>query len=174
MTEAWPTRACRDVDPEMFFPPDRMRGPARARYVRAAQTICADCPVRGECLTYARDNDIHYGVWGGVDMTLSSAAGNSQPYTGRCKGTCGRMVATPAAMQPGYVPVHAHGMCVSCCSRARRRGTASRGTREQIRARHEEIVRQHRKGIPAAAIATNVGCTPRHVKRILDQQKATP
>ena len=51
--------ACRDKDPGIFFPEDRA-GTA------AAIAICATCPVRLECLEYAIEADIRYGVWGGM------------------------------------------------------------------------------------------------------------
>jgi WhiB family redox-sensing transcriptional regulator len=33
---------------------------------RNAKRICARCPVRGECLAYAMDGGIDYGIWGGL------------------------------------------------------------------------------------------------------------
>lgn len=32
----------------------------------AAQEICAGCPVRIRCLEYALENEVEWGVWGGV------------------------------------------------------------------------------------------------------------
>ena len=57
---------CLDVDPETFFPP---AGKANAR---AAKRICADCPVRLQCLRDAleaegnADTRNRYGVFGGL------------------------------------------------------------------------------------------------------------
>ncbi|SBW27339.1 transcription factor WhiB [Candidatus Protofrankia californiensis] len=45
-------RPCWDVDPELFFPPDG-DGPAVARQVARARTVCAACPVRAACLAVA-------------------------------------------------------------------------------------------------------------------------
>jgi WhiB family redox-sensing transcriptional regulator len=33
--------------------------------VDAARQICAECPVKAECLEYALENRIDHGVWGG-------------------------------------------------------------------------------------------------------------
>jgi WhiB family transcriptional regulator, redox-sensing transcriptional regulator len=56
---AWMIRGrCRAVDPALFFPSDGIG-------VEIAQRVCADCPVRAECLEYALANRIEHGVWGG-------------------------------------------------------------------------------------------------------------
>lgn len=56
--------ACRDEDPELFFPVTEM-GPG-ARQVTEAKSVCARCPVRGDCLDYAVDNALDHGVFGGL------------------------------------------------------------------------------------------------------------
>lgn len=58
--------ACRDSDPELFFPVGD-RGPAR-RQIAAAKTVCGRCPVAEECLTWALHARPEEGVWGGRDM----------------------------------------------------------------------------------------------------------
>ena len=54
--------ACRDLDTNLFFPDSESdSGPALA--------VCAECPVRAQCLDFAirtRQND---GVWGGATET---------------------------------------------------------------------------------------------------------
>ena len=50
--------ACAETDPEAFFPE---QGIPNAQ----AKTVCAGCFVREDCLRYALDNRIEYGVWGG-------------------------------------------------------------------------------------------------------------
>ncbi|RZQ60536.1 WhiB family transcriptional regulator [Amycolatopsis suaedae] len=63
--ENWRNRAaCRDIDPELFFPLTDM-GPG-ARQVAQAKSICAGCPVRAQCLDYALDNGLDHGVFGGT------------------------------------------------------------------------------------------------------------
>lgn len=53
--------ACRGVDPELFDITPGPQGPD----TRIAKAICAMCPVRVECLTWAVRND-EWGVWGGT------------------------------------------------------------------------------------------------------------
>ncbi|GGY12305.1 WhiB family transcriptional regulator [Streptomyces minutiscleroticus] len=50
--------ACRTADPDELF----VEGAAQRR----AKEICTGCPVRTECLAYALDHRIEYGVWGGM------------------------------------------------------------------------------------------------------------
>lgn len=35
---------------------------------KRARAVCATCPVRAECLTYAMDNSERHGVWGGMSV----------------------------------------------------------------------------------------------------------
>lgn len=51
--------ACRDKDSDLFFPQTKVQE-------RSAISICATCPVKGECLEYALEADIRFGVWGGM------------------------------------------------------------------------------------------------------------
>ena len=39
--------------------------PGESHLVTIAKKFCSDCPVRKRCLSWALDNDIPYGVWGG-------------------------------------------------------------------------------------------------------------
>lgn len=65
MTGDWRHRAaCRDEDPELFFPIGES-GPA-LRQAGAALAVCARCPVRSECLTDAIEKGDLYGVRGGL------------------------------------------------------------------------------------------------------------
>ncbi|MGY3341055.1 WhiB family redox-sensing transcriptional regulator [Streptomyces filamentosus] len=57
--------ACRDVDPDLFFP-DGSTGPALLQ-AEEAKLICRQhCPVVTECLRWALETDQKYGVWGGT------------------------------------------------------------------------------------------------------------
>lgn len=54
---------CAQTDPEIFFPEP-------GQSPRAAKQVCADCPVRTQCLTDALDRrDIAFGVRGGLTPT---------------------------------------------------------------------------------------------------------
>jgi WhiB family redox-sensing transcriptional regulator len=56
---------CADYDPDLFFPVGS-GGPAIRQALRA-KAICAQCPVRLECLDWAIDTGQPHGVWGGLD-----------------------------------------------------------------------------------------------------------
>ena len=53
------TGACREEDPDLFFP-------ERGGDFAAPKEVCARCDVKDECLTYAMDNHIQFGIWGGT------------------------------------------------------------------------------------------------------------
>lgn len=56
----WSQQArCRGLDPDQFF----VRGSAQSRQ---AIKVCQRCDVRVECLQYALDNAVEFGVWGGM------------------------------------------------------------------------------------------------------------
>lgn len=57
--EAWPALgACRQGDPDALF----VQGAAQNK----AKLVCGGCPVRAECLADALDNQVEFGVWGGM------------------------------------------------------------------------------------------------------------
>lgn len=59
----WPEQAaCTTTDPEIFFP-----GRRSADAGGEAKAICANCPVRVECLEYALATRQEWGVWGGTN-----------------------------------------------------------------------------------------------------------
>ena len=51
--------ACRDADPDLFFPISRGD-------IAKALSICASCPVKPECLEYSLEAGERFGVWGGL------------------------------------------------------------------------------------------------------------
>jgi WhiB family transcriptional regulator, redox-sensing transcriptional regulator len=56
--------ACRDADPELFFPDSDTR-PARAQ-VKTAKLICRGCAVSPTCLSWALASGQEAGIWGGL------------------------------------------------------------------------------------------------------------
>lgn len=57
--EDWtPRAACRSAQPDQLF----VRGAEQNK----AKQLCSGCPVRTECLAEALDNQIEWGVWGGM------------------------------------------------------------------------------------------------------------
>jgi WhiB family redox-sensing transcriptional regulator len=57
--------ACRDEDPELFFPIGTT-GPA-LHQVDEAKAVCRRCEAVDECLSWALDSEQDAGVWGGLD-----------------------------------------------------------------------------------------------------------
>lgn len=60
----WQLAACRETDPELFFPVTA-RGPGAGEIARA-KAVCATCQVRRQCLQYALATHQVDGVWGGT------------------------------------------------------------------------------------------------------------
>jgi WhiB family redox-sensing transcriptional regulator len=56
--------ACRDEDPELFFPIGTA-GPARDQ-IKRARAVCRRCPVVDECLLWALTAGQAEGIWGGL------------------------------------------------------------------------------------------------------------
>ena len=50
---------CAETDPKIFYPENGHNAPA-------AKAICAGCPVRDACLTWALERREGFGVWGGL------------------------------------------------------------------------------------------------------------
>jgi WhiB family redox-sensing transcriptional regulator len=70
---SWMSRgACRQADPELFFPIATVKGPA-ARQVEAAKAVCAACAVCAVCLSHALEI-MPDGIWGGTTMEERRAA----------------------------------------------------------------------------------------------------
>lgn len=60
---AWAATApCTEVDPDVFFP--EKGGPGAGE----AKQVCRGCDVREQCLAYAVEHRIEWGIWGGVSF----------------------------------------------------------------------------------------------------------
>jgi WhiB family redox-sensing transcriptional regulator len=56
--------ACLTADPDLFFP--IAEGTVTSKQAARAQRICADCPVRQQCLDFAMRTREPAGIWGGT------------------------------------------------------------------------------------------------------------
>ena len=57
---AWTSDAlCAQVDGDLFFP-------EKGGSSKEAKKVCAECPIRVECLQYALDHGERYGIYGGL------------------------------------------------------------------------------------------------------------
>lgn len=67
----WQTHAaCRDADPELFFPPsDDDTSVIVARHRIAVAPICSACPVATDCLRWALDSKQDHGLWAATTPT---------------------------------------------------------------------------------------------------------
>jgi hypothetical protein len=62
--------ACRDTDPELFFPPsDDDASVITARHRIAVAPICGGCPVATDCLRWALDTGQDHGLWAATTPT---------------------------------------------------------------------------------------------------------
>lgn len=60
--------ACRGEAASSFYPPAHFeRKEVRVARERAAKFICASCPVRQDCLSYALRTSEPHGIWGGLN-----------------------------------------------------------------------------------------------------------
>lgn len=58
------TAACRDTDPDLFFPVGTT-GPA-IEQIDAAKAVCRRCDAQAACLEYALVTNQDSGIWGGT------------------------------------------------------------------------------------------------------------
>ena len=56
--------ACASADPDLFYPLSLVG--RSASQIRRAKAICARCPVRNPCLSFALANSDAHGIWGGT------------------------------------------------------------------------------------------------------------
>ena len=56
--------ACRDTDPDLFFPVGTT-GPAIVQ-IENAKAVCAECDAQADCLDFAIATNQDSGIWGGT------------------------------------------------------------------------------------------------------------
>lgn len=61
---------CSETDPEMFFPVDpgdaSMKNRESYLYEKEAKAICAECPYKVQCASYALERAEIQGIWGAM------------------------------------------------------------------------------------------------------------
>jgi WhiB family redox-sensing transcriptional regulator len=77
--------ACRDEDPELFFPVGTS-GPALLQ-IAEAKIACRRCPVSTECLNWALASGQDAGVWGGMSEEERRVVKRRHARTGARTGT---------------------------------------------------------------------------------------
>ena len=71
-----PNALCRDYEfPNLFFPESKKE---EAKSLNLAQSICAGCPERKECLEYAISQEIPHGIWAGTTPQMRGFSPNSK------------------------------------------------------------------------------------------------
>lgn len=79
--------ACRDEDPELFYPLGGERGHRRTGLnllqEHDAKAVCNRCPVRVECRTWALEAGDDWGIWGGLNEAERRDLRDPKPPTGR-------------------------------------------------------------------------------------------
>ena len=104
---------CADVeDKDLFFPDNRTQEAERLHQLKA---ICLSCIHEKECLEYALEKQIPYGIWGGSTPadrdTVAIAKGKSFAFKGIAltitklhkKGVSANEIAAQLNTSPGYV-----------------------------------------------------------------------
>lgn len=77
----WARAACRGMGSTLFFLTNTVIG---------AQRICARCEVRDECLRYALNNDIPFGLWGGCSTHQRGQLASHGDTSGLTQDSSGR------------------------------------------------------------------------------------
>jgi WhiB family redox-sensing transcriptional regulator len=94
-----PKASCKDIfNPNIFFPESKEQ---EAKSLPIVRTICAGCPERKECLEYALNEQISYGIWAG---TTPAQRGFGQGFKHRFTGKTNRAEAIRSLTQLGRTP----------------------------------------------------------------------
>lgn len=118
--------ACRDEDPDLFFPTAEV-GPVYEAQVAEAKRVCARCPVRARCLVEALER-IPAGVAGGLDEDerrgVAAAASRTLSAGGVARDTRAHAAADVAAGRSCSVVACEHGVSERTVQRWTRGGAA--------------------------------------------------
>jgi WhiB family redox-sensing transcriptional regulator len=126
----WRTRAaCLAVDPGLFFP-------ERGVSARKGKSVCRGCPVRVDCLQFALENGMRFGIYGGLSERERRTMNPRRSATS----------ASPRLCASGRHRKNGPGRCLECKKERdrEREGTRVRDqaavyARRAARARGEEV-----------------------------------
>ena len=79
MAVNWAQAACRGLPTDFFYKIED-RGASKLIDVNIFRVVCAPCPIWGQCLGYATQNE-NYGVWGGMTSEERSAVASHKEST---------------------------------------------------------------------------------------------
>lgn len=115
---------CRGTDPETFFP-DRWNAEA----LRPVREICGACPVARECLAYAIEFNLEFGIYGGLTPSARDAYRREHKLTARR----GRRIFKPCGTDAAYRRHIRHGEapCDACLDAERNRTREAKQRRAQ-------------------------------------------
>lgn len=140
----------------------------RVAAVRAAQAICAGCPVRAQCLTDARARRQHlHGVWGGIPFGIQAAS----PNKGRELAPCGTEAAHARHKRNGQDPCDACRKAHTRYETERANGTRPMNTNTKLTPdKVREIRRRGQAGDRHADIATDHDMSPVQISKIIRRE----
>ena len=102
--------ACRDKDPELFFPVGNTG--AAYQQIEEAKAVCRTCKVIDACLKCALDTNQDYGVWGGLSederRALKRRAMRARRSQSLQMQICASAFASPMRKVPGIQLVAGH------------------------------------------------------------------
>lgn len=93
---------CRDEPQELFFPIGYV-GQANEAQVAEAKSVCRRCPSSADCATWAIDNGMADGIWGGLTPDERRALRRRFAPTIR-RGTVSKVYAGPTGRPPAPIP----------------------------------------------------------------------
>jgi hypothetical protein len=86
VNEVWRDNAlCKEVGVDIFFADTEAGTKTQANKNKTAKEMCSKCKVQSACLSYALDNEINYGIWGGFTgrerNSIRTIFNDTKPYS---------------------------------------------------------------------------------------------
>ena len=123
--------ACRGADTSLFFE-DEVTNYFKTDRLRRALAFCGACPVKYDCLSWAVENDVQYGLFGGLTKAQRRAWARNERKVTRKRG-----VDVPCGSEAKY----------QIEARLVKQGVLDR-TCDACRAAHRAKTNQARFGVP--------------------------